>query len=118
MGLIHVRVSDDLERKYDGLVEKGDFKSRSDAVRTALIDWIRDREKGVMHPGRSVGEFDRDSIIYLLHRKGNLTKKGILDGLSEDGLALDEKVLDFHLFMLSRGGDVEKKGKFYGLGSP
>jgi Arc/MetJ-type ribon-helix-helix transcriptional regulator len=115
MGLIHVRVSDDLERRYDNLVAKGDFKNRSDAIRTALIDWIRDRERGVMHPGRTLGEFDREAIVYLLHRKGPLTEKGILEGLEEDGIALDERQLDFHLFMLVRKGEIEKKGKKYEL---
>jgi len=115
MGLVHLRMSDNLEKKYRNLVSSGEFRSKSEAMRTALIEWMRDKERGFVESSGSIGEFDRANIVRLLHQEGPLTPRKILSGLDKKGIVIDKRHLDTYLFMLERSGEIEKKGRTYTL---
>lgn len=44
MALIHFRISDEIVEKLDDIVKEGKYKTRSELIRTAIIEWLKDRE--------------------------------------------------------------------------
>lgn len=44
MVVVTLRLSNNVNKRVEGLVRSGDFDSKSDVIRTALIEWLSWRE--------------------------------------------------------------------------
>jgi Arc/MetJ-type ribon-helix-helix transcriptional regulator len=53
---INIRVSGHVYEKVDELVRSGKFSTPADVAKTALIEWLRDRELKTVYEGR--GKFE------------------------------------------------------------
>lgn len=92
---------------------EGEFKDLSDAINTAIIQWLRDREKGLLAPGAGLGERVRREILEAL-RKKELTMLEISAVLEEKGLRPGSReILSYHLSFLEKMNEIEKIGDKY-----
>jgi len=44
MPVIHLRLSNEIDRRLQKLVDEGHFDSKTDAIKTAIIEWLSWRE--------------------------------------------------------------------------
>jgi Arc/MetJ-type ribon-helix-helix transcriptional regulator len=109
---IGISVGDHIYKKVVELVRRGDFSTPSEVAKTALIEWLKEKED-IMAPGRSIGEHVRDEILFVLYLKKRATKEEINKELAKKGLEQEPEQLRAHLFLLEEAGKiVEKQGKY------
>jgi Arc/MetJ-type ribon-helix-helix transcriptional regulator len=109
-------VGDHIYKKVVGLVQSGDFSTPAEVAKTALIEWLRDKDRGLMTPGKSVGEAVRDEILFALYNRGQMSAEEINADLARKGLEQDPEQLKAHLFILAKAGEVEETKGEYSLG--
>jgi Arc/MetJ-type ribon-helix-helix transcriptional regulator len=56
MPLVHLRIPQDIEERIQALVDGGKFKTKSEVIRTALIEWLSWREMKVLYDEKKTVE--------------------------------------------------------------
>lgn len=109
---IGISVGDHIYKKVIELVQRGEFSTPSEVAKTALIEWLKERED-IMAPGRGIGEHTREEILFTLYLRKGASKEEINLELAKKGLEQEPEQLDAHLFILEKAGKIEKRdGKY------
>jgi Arc/MetJ-type ribon-helix-helix transcriptional regulator len=109
---IGISVGDHIYKQVVALVERGEFSTPAEVAKTALIEWLRDKQS-MMTAGKGIGEHIRDEILFTLYIKKEATKEEINTELAKKGLAQEPEQLEAHLFILEKNRDVVKtRGKY------
>ncbi len=56
MVVVTLRLSNNVNKRVEELVRSGEFDSKSDVIRTAIIEWLRDREHMTVYKKEGVRE--------------------------------------------------------------
>lgn len=111
---IGISVGDHIYKQVVDLVNKGEFSTPAEVVKTALIEWLKEKQS-IMAPGKSIGEYTRNEILFILYVKKEATLEEINAELAKKGLEQDPQQLEAHMFILERAGEVVKEGDKYRL---